>query len=114
METMGSQNYNALCLADIRTPPNFQANFNKKRLSYQASFTRNEVNLAASSALISAKHHGAISGTATKLDGRLIIHTYTTGKSARPHGFRRVSVLAVYVPQKDSLPCPTDPPPPRS
>ena len=110
METMGTQNFNALCLADIRTPPNFQANFNKNRRSYQASFTRNEATLPASCGLISAKHHGAISGTATKLDGRLIIHTYTTGKSARPHGFRRISVLAVYVPQKDAPPNPSDPP----
>ena len=101
-------NLNALAISHITAPPTFQHWFNLHRKRFTATFNSNPADIFASTGIISGKHHGAICGTQTKLEGRLTIHTYTTGKKRRPHGFRRISVFAIYGPQK-STPDPKDP-----
>ena len=108
IDTMCVQNYNALALSHISAPPKFQGWFNLHRKRFTSTFNTNPANHFASTAIISGKHHGAICGTHTKLEGRLTIHTFTTGKRRRPHGFRRISLFAIYAPQR-SKPNPDDP-----
>ena len=100
VDTMTAHNLNYMGFSDLRVPPGFQQWFNRHRKRFSASFNTNPAEPAASTAIISGRHHAAIAATATKLEGRVTIHTYTTGKNGRPHGYRRVTMLAIYVPQK--------------
>ena len=100
--------------SDPRVPAGFQQWFNRQRKGFSATFYTNPAEPVASTAIISGRHHAAIAATATKLEERVTIHTYTTGKNGRPHGYRRVTMLAIYVPQKAKKNYPLIPPDPAA
>ena len=95
-------------------PAGFQQWFNRHRTRFSTTFNTNLAEPAASTAIISGWHHAAIAATATKLEGRVTIHTYMTGKNGRPHAYCRATMLAIYMPQKAKKKDPLIPPDPAA